>query len=351
MIKTNCIHFKGYSPCKYNKEFGYECYSCNYYAEIDTRILIVKLDGIGDIIRTTPILHRFFSIYKNPKIYWLSNHSEVLPDNIESLSYNFKSIEILRNINFDLIINLDKEMSVCAFAQSLKSRNLIGFRLENGVVVCTPSAFHKYKTGVFDRVSKENSKHYVEEIFDIIFIEPFNGEEYILPSFKKEEVWLDKSKYVIGLNTGYGQRWSTRCWDIHNWKNLSRKLLESGYEVVLLGGEREDKINKVISDLSGAKYLGYGTYNKFINLVDNCDLIVTQVTSALHVAIGLKKRIVLMNNVFNKNEFYLYGLGEIIEPVEKCECYYLDKCKKENSCMSSITVEMIIDAIERQRKC
>jgi heptosyltransferase-2 len=57
-----------------------------------------------------------------------------------------------------------------------------------------------------------------------------------------------------------------------------------------------------------------------------------------------------MNNIFNPNEFYLYGLGEIIEPKEKCECYYLQECKKEESCMNSITPDMIIESIERQLK-
>ena len=38
------------------------------------------------------------------------------------------------------------------------------------------------------------------------------------------------------------------------------------------------------------------------------------VSMALHVALGLKKKVVLFNNVFNSKEFELYGLGEIVEP-------------------------------------
>ncbi len=60
----------------------------------------------------------------------------------------------------------------------------------------------------------------------------------------------------------------------------------------------------------------------FINLVSNMDLVVTAVTMAMHITLGLEKKIVLFNNIFNKNEFELYGLGEIIEPENKCTCFF-----------------------------
>ncbi|GAB6283123.1 MAG: hypothetical protein STSR0008_18790 [Ignavibacterium sp.] len=59
--------------------------------------------------------------------------------------------------------------------------------------------------------------------------------------------------------------------------------------------------------------------------MNNCDLVVTAVTMGMHLAIGLKKQLILFNNVFNKNEFYLYGRGEILEP--DFDCYYLPTCE------------------------
>jgi hypothetical protein len=50
-----------------------------------------------------------------------------------------------------------------------------------------------------------------------------------------------------------------------------------------------------------------------ISLVDECDLLVTAVTRATHIAIGLGKKIVLFNAVFDGNEFELYGLGGILD--------------------------------------
>ena len=110
-----------------------------------------------------------------------------------------------------------------------------------------------------------------------------------------------------------------------------------------MGGKIEHKKNKRIQNETGVKYFGYFSLKKFINLLDQCDLVVTAVTMATHLAIALKKKIVLFNNIFNKNEFELYNLGKILEP-DECECYYKPKCDKE--CMRQIKVSKVFDTIK-----
>ena len=84
-------------------------------------------------------------------------------------------------------------------------------------------------------------------------------------------------------------------------------------------------------------------------MVNRGDIVVSQVTRAMHIAIGLKKYLVLMNNIFNRNEFYLYDRGVIIEPTLDClGCFkqkYDSQCKSDN-CMQMITVQQILAAIE-----
>lgn len=70
---------------------------------------------------------------------------------------------------------------------------------------------------------------------------------------------------------------------------------------------------------------------------------------ALHIAIGLKKQIVVMNNIFNKHEFELYGRGEIIEPSVECTCYYKSVCVNPNyRCMEYLPVDSIFNSIQRR---
>ncbi len=76
-------------------------------------------------------------------------------------------------------------------------------------------------------------------------------------------------------------------------------------KLFLLGGEQEDERNKQIQKNSGAKYFGYFSLPIFMDLINQCETIVTAVTMGMHLAVGLKKNLILFNNIFNKNEFYL----------------------------------------------
>jgi heptosyltransferase-2 len=79
-----------------------------------------------------------------------------------------------------------------------------------------------------------------------------------------------------------------------------------------------------------------------MSLVNRCEIIVTAVTMAMHIAIGLQKKLVLFNNIFNKYEFELYRRGKIIEPNIACNCYYSPSCP--NDCMRSLSVDAVFDA-------
>ena len=56
-LKSDCIFFPGNKPCKPHKETGVTCENCNLYKPVGQKILIIKLDALGDVLRTTSILH------------------------------------------------------------------------------------------------------------------------------------------------------------------------------------------------------------------------------------------------------------------------------------------------------
>ncbi len=236
-------------------------------------------------------------------------------------------------MQFDWLINLDKDKIAIALTKSIEAERKSGFTMDkfgNAHPISSEAEEHKWLTGIFNDISKQNTKHYVLEIFEICGFE-FNNEEYILEVKIDKSKWdIDKSKKVIGLNTGCSGRWTSRLWPNEYWIELASKLLKSSYEVIFLGGEQEHEKNRMLAEKSGGKYFGHFSLDKFISLVNECDLVVTAVTMAMHIAIGLKKKLILFNNIFNKNEFYLYGRGEIIEPDPKCDCYYAPICPHDS---------------------
>ncbi len=347
-IKRDCRHFRGDIPCKPHKIYGVHCAECDYYDRTEKDILIIKLGAIGDVIRTTPLLRKLKNEYENARIWWLTLSPEVLPSLVDMpMGFNLKNIIAIEALHFDILFNLDKDLEACALAEKIKADKKFGFHLLNNK--CNPInnlSYNKYLTGIFDDLNKSNTKSYPEEIFEICGYK-FNGEKYILDSYSDKYKWeLNKDKQIIGLNTGCGGRWTSRLWKEENWIKLAKMLVDSGYLPLFLGGEQEDEKNRRMADASGGLYLGHFPLKQFISLVNECDLVVTGVTMGMHITIGLDKKIILFNNIFNRNEFELYGLGEIIEPDKKCTCFFLPECKnKEYKCMDHIHPKRVFDTI------
>lgn len=353
--KADCKHFKGTVPCKPNKQFNYTCTDCPVYTPIEKRILIIKLGALGDVIRTTPLLVKFKTHYPNAHITWLTLSPSILPPSEIDVIYALDAVSIfnIQHGQFDIAINLDKEEEACKLLSLVQAPEKYGFTWKNGHIdIATEAARHKLMTGLFDGLSKENTKSYLEEIFEICGFQ-FQHEPYLInlnaalsDKWKQHFSTLTSAK-IIGLNTGCGPRWNTRLWPVEYWSELATKLKAAGYFPVFLGGELEHEKNIQLSTETGAYYPGHFSLPEFIALSNNMDLILTQVSMMMHIATALQKKMVLMNNIFNKHEFELYGRGEIVGPPQECVCYYGNSCSKGSSCMNDILPDQIASAIER----
>jgi ADP-heptose:LPS heptosyltransferase len=345
---SNCLHFRGDIPCRPHKDFGFHCDNCGFYKESKGKILIIKLGAIGDVIRTTPLLHRIWKEYPNHEIWWLTLSPAILPKSVNKiLPFNLESIVTLQSVEFDILYSLDKDLYACSLANQIIAKEKFGFHMVNGKPApINDLAKHKFYTGLFDDLSKSNDQSYLEEMFNICGWE-FQKEEYILEKNNSFEFNIENNgKKIIGLNTGCGDRWVSRLWSNDNWIKLIKLLIEKDYYPLLLGGKQEDEKNQYLAKETGAGYLGHFSLEQFISLVDKCDAVVTAVTMGMHLSIGLHKPTILFNNIFNPKEFELYGRGEIVMPSKECKCYFSPKCKnKEYFCMDHIEPERVLEAI------
>jgi len=346
-VHPDCRHFVGHIPCRPHKLHGVHCEGCPHYDPTDFNVLIIKLGAIGDVIRTTPLLTRIRRDHPRAFITWLSLTPEVLPDTVDrKMGFELKSIVSLTAQHFDLLINLDKDLEACALATTIHARVKKGFVLVGEKPMNADEAgYHKLLTGLFDDTNKQNTKSYPEEIFEICGYS-FEGERYILQLPDKRPAFdIPEGVRIVGLNTGCGGRWVTRLWPDERWVNLAKGLREAGYWPLFLGGEAEHEKNLRLAGESKAAYLGHFSLQDFFCLVDRCELVVTAVTMGLHIAIGLGKKVVLFNNIFNPHEFELYGLGEILSPGFDCEGCFKPVCA--DTCMERISVEDTLAAVKR----
>ena len=396
-VKYNCKHFEGDIPCKPNKLHDVQCNNCSHYEQDinaiiqlntkeetlqeiykicnfsnsktteektntetqKTKILFIKLGAIGDVIRTTPLLEKYKEKYGGCHFTWITHSPQVVPKTEVDviLKWNESSVSYVSNQEFDIAINLDKDKEACMLLSLVNSTEKFGFTWKNGHLnTATNNAEHKLITGLFDHISKTNTKNYLEEIFEICHFD-FKGEEYLINLNKKlSDDWkvklgkLANGKTIIGLNTGCGLRWKTRLWPSEYWVELIKNLEQQGYFCLLMGGPEEDEMNKFYESGTNATYLGTFSLKEFISITNNTDIIVTPVSMIMHIALALKKQLMLFHNIFNVHEFELYGRGIIIEPTSGCDCYFGNSCSREKSCMKDISVKDVLSNIAELNK-
>jgi len=345
MIKKNCKFFRGDIPCLYHTQQGVKCEKCSYYKPVKQRILIIKLGSAGDVIRTTPLLRKLKEKFPESEISWISRFPEVIPsmvDNNYSLENN-EHLMILLGEEFDFLFNLDKEKIACSLAKIICAKTKKGFTLERGK--CVPidkDAERSWLLGIDNKLKKKNRKTYQEEIFEICGFK-YKGEEYVIDLPKTQP--KKSKKIIIGLNTGCGQRWRTKAWPKKYWIRLAQQL-KKNYEVWLLGGKNEDKLNKEISKISGAKYFGHFPLKKFIEICNAVDILITTDTLALHIGIGLKKKIVALFGPTSADEIDLYGRGIKLHSNLSCLKCYKKTCNLHPNCMEKIPPENVIIAVK-----
>jgi len=352
LIREDCLHYRGHVPCRPHKQRGAHCEGCADYARAEGRILLIKLGAAGDVIRTTPLLHPLRRDHPRHRLTWITQSPALLPSLVDDpLPFDAASVLWARNTAFDLVINLDKDREACALASEARAPRKLGFLLGDGGL-CVPAdagpARAKWLTGLFDDVSRANTLSYPRETFAICGYE-FAGEEYVVDRPRPAPAFdLPAGRAVVGLNTGCGGRWPSRLWPEPHWEGLARGLRDDGFAVVLLGGPDEDARNRRLAAATGACYPGHFDLRTFIGLVDRCDVVVTAVTMAMHLAIGLRKQLVLLNNIFNRHEFELYGRGEVVEPEQACTCYFQPRCTAPRFCLETLRPETVRAAIARR---
>jgi hypothetical protein len=110
-IDFECKFFLGDRPCTWHKREGVLC-RCEHFERIRERILIIKLDAMGDVLRTTALLPPLVEKHPGAAIIWITRQESkpLLEGNTlitEVIPYGPDALAQLQAREFDLIINLD----------------------------------------------------------------------------------------------------------------------------------------------------------------------------------------------------------------------------------------------------
>jgi ADP-heptose:LPS heptosyltransferase len=359
MLKTDCSFFPGDRPCKYHKESGIKCDNCTYYLPIESKILIIKLDAIGDVLRTTSILRPLKEKYPGAYITWCTRKESKdlfinnnLVDSV--IIINDDAMYRLSVENFDLIINLDTSKISSAIASTTNCKNKIGFILnEKGSVIPTSnSAMEWLQMSAFDDVKKANKKTYQHIMYEICDLNlpvqrPILNIANNNTDSLKNKYGINNQKFTLGLNTGVGNRWPNKGWPLERWEELIQLLKQEDFNLLLLGGPEEREKNSFLIEKFNF-LVDTGCDNSildFSSIVNICDLLITADTFALHIGTALDKFVIAMFGPTSVSEIELYGKGTKLTGTKECRCFYQRSCKEAESCMTSINANILYQKI------
>ncbi len=368
ILKTDCKHFPGDRPCVPNKTQGIKCDNCNYYEPVGFKILIIKLDAIGDVLRTTSILHSLKEKYPTSHITWLTkkNAKEIFNNNDfvdRVLLYEEPgTILKLETEEFDLLIHPDASPSSSPFAAKVNSKQKKGY-ISNKlgkVIPIDEDAVGWLEMGAFDEFKKKNKKTYQQIIHEIAGLK-FSGGEIIINLSQEEKNFfqkffesnnLSRYDYLIGLNTGASKRWQYKQWRFDGYLELIKKLSsESKVGILIYGGPEETERNKKLKN-NFSNVIDTGSSNtlrEFFALLNLSDIIVTGDTLALHASTALKKQTICLFGPTSSNEIEDYNRIVKVAPDMECLVCYKQRCDFIPNCMDLITVDMVLSAIEKAK--
>lgn len=284
------------------------------------KILILRLDAIGDVLRTTPLIREVRKIFPNAEIdYAVSNNSKsILIGNpninkiisintkighlshIKRISTYFKAAVNLRKQNYDLIINLEPHWLSQFFTLLLHIPIAIGFDREgegfalNNKIPYDGSENEILKNLDLLKFFKNTSRNTKLDIFipkkDIVFAERI---------LKKHNLYKKK---VIGFAPGISDSTIAeeryREWPKEKYAELSKILIKKGFFLVFLGTKNQRGIiNDIIKDLNPKQYLniaGKTTIMQAAAFIKNCDLFIGGDSGPIHIAAATNTSIIAL---------------------------------------------------------
>jgi len=365
-VIPKCKNFTGYKPC-YS---GHNCWEdgCKDNISIGTKLLIINLDAMGDVLMTTAQLPLLKKKFEESTIYWitLKMASPLLynnPNIDKVFDYNAESLSILQNIKFDYVLNVDKSLRSCAILNSVNSKNKMGFGLnEDGKIIpINKGAYYNYNLGMDNnlkfKLNEKTGQEYLAETFELKYekenyIFEFTDEEKEFISNYKNEVGISDEDLVVGFNTGCSNLYPNKKMTIEQHNYLIEKLLEKNkYKIVLLGGPEDTERNEEIYSNFKEQIINTPTnlgVRKGACFEDITNVIITGDSLGMHLGIALKKYIIVWFGVSCWNEIDLYSKGvKLFDEKLECSPCWKKECPFDLECIKNIDLNRIVDEVDK----
>jgi heptosyltransferase II len=274
--------------------------------------------SLGDVLICTSLLH----LYKDDHVTWVTSHQarELLQGNSyinELLFFGTEAFEQLRTFEpFDLLINLEKDVGLCAAVGQIRATKRFGFYFSDK----THDIETRTRSTRYLLAGQENHRDIQKNALEILYEtvgKSWEGQGLILSHKSKAKIRFD-----FGFNHAVGSKWPTKAWAMDHWKELER-LLEPDYSI--------------------SWQEGHTNLNKYIDWINSCRVIVTSDSLGQAIGSALGKKVITLYGPTNFQRMQSVPNVNVVPSTLKCThlpCY-LPFCKNDKFCMDYISPEKV----------
>lgn len=343
-----------------------------------SKLLVIKLDHIGDLVLTIPALKALRKRYPNiqldvmvnPKsqaviqelneidhIYLYDSRDFDRDDHIEQegLGRNISTIHKIRCEKYDICIGLREDLSNIPIQLMCGAKENVSFS--------TNTQFAGY---LDQSVENDESKHAARIQFDLLKKLDVEMPKILVPEVpvsKDGRLWAEQFlleqergnvSVRIGLSIGGG--WFLNWWPVENYVRLAAKIKHTypDAEIILVGGSAEKKLEKSFQKIADFDYIsaiGKADIGQMCALYEKMDLVVSNDGGPMHMATAVKTTVIALFGPSPYQRFGPLGSDNIIitkkYPCSPCPQFVKGQAPhcQDNQCMKAITVEEVYQAV------
>jgi ADP-heptose:LPS heptosyltransferase len=283
-------------------------------------ILVVSNTGLGDTILSTPAIKTLRCSFPNTHITLLV-HYKLFPlfdtfeyvDNV--LHYKNNILNLVKNI----LIFRKQKIDTIFLMHSNGPQDIFLSLMSNAknILKMTHNQNHEFKN-IFLNKPVTKIQHDSESRIDLVRI--FNPQiiDYTMEvpkKFYQHHKYFSNKGLYIGLQIGAADEY--KMWDIQNFIKLSTKLHTlNNVIIVILGASKLEKslANKLMSNIHiknrAINLCGNIKIQELPNIIDSLDLLITNDTGTLHLAIAMRTPTI---SLFGPTNEKIFGPNQDLE--------------------------------------
>jgi heptosyltransferase-2 len=366
MSETSCRHFNGYKPCSKNPVCARA--ACPSYESVHSRVLVIHLEALGAVLRSTSLLKAIRAKYPKAHVTWVTKApAQALLENLidvdRVLGLGQEDLLQLEALRFDVALVIDKSLVAAGILRRTTVDQVFGFRANSAgaIVPANTEAGELWELGLSDHKKFfVNQKSEQQLVHEALALGPYlRGEYQARLSFMemaqvghRRHRWSPTGREIIGINTGCSGMLPAKKLSVEGHRKLIQGILADsrfrGMPIVLLGGPTDKERNNAIA--RGLPVyespLENGLRDGMVS-VAACDLIFSGDSVGMHMAIALRKWTVAWFGPSCQQEVDLYGRGVKILTSAQCSPCWKRQCDKPLMCYDQVDFQEARNALAR----